>query len=297
MPGEVRGDIRFPLYDDSFEEYMATSATIGNLQVTALVDLTPPPRDVSAIYPDVPADEWGPYQDFALENGMWQTQFCAFLIRAVNGDGPIVLVDTAMGPGEEPGNLLEELAANGVEPADISAVVTTHPHGDHVGWNVSYDGDTPRATFPNARYMLARADWDHWTSDEIAPNVPAIGKSVQPLEGLGVLHLVDGEEEVAPGVKTLPANGHTPGHQVVVVESNGETGVIIGDLFHNVAQVTETHWCPMFDWNQDMARTSRREILGRAASGGWTVFAGHLKIGANIGKVSGSGDRFTWESV
>jgi glyoxylase-like metal-dependent hydrolase (beta-lactamase superfamily II) len=214
------------LHDDSFEEYMATSATIGNLQVTALVDLTPPPRDVSSIYPDVPADDWGPYQDFALENGMWQTQFCAFLIKAVNGDGPIVLVDTAMGPGEEPGKLLEELAASGVDPADISAVVTTHPHGDHVGWNVSYDGDSPRATFPNARYMLARADWDYWTSDEIAANVPAIGKSVQPLAGLGVLHLVDGEEEVIPGVKILPANGHTPGHQVVVVESNGETGVI-----------------------------------------------------------------------
>ncbi|MDP6822248.1 MAG: MBL fold metallo-hydrolase [Dehalococcoidia bacterium] len=281
---------------------MATSATIGNLRITTLVDLTPPPRDVSMIYPDVPANDWGPYQDFALESGMWQTQFCGFLVRPMNGDGPIVLVDTGMGPGphdpgDVPGQLLEELAGGGVEPGDISAVVTTHPHGDHVGWNVSYDGDTPRATFPNARYMIARADWDHWTSDDVAPNVPAIGRSVQPLEGLGVLHLVDGEEDVAPGVKTRPANGHTPGHQVVMIESGGETGVIIGDLFHNVAQVTETEWCPMFDWNQDMARAARREILGAAASGGWTVFAGHLRVGSNIGKVSGSGDRFTWQSI
>jgi len=275
---------------------MATSATIGNLRITALVDVTPPPRDVSAIYPDVPADGWGPYQDFALENGMWQTQFCSFLIRPVNGDGPIVLVDTAMG-SDAGGTLLEELSLIGVAPGDISAVVTTHPHGDHVGWNVSYNGDSPRATFPNARYMIARADWDHWTSDEVAPNVPAIGQSVQPLEGLGVLHLVDGEEDVAPGVKTRAANGHTPGHQVVVLESNGETGVIIGDLFHNVAQVTETEWCPMFDWNQDMARASRREILGEAAAGGWTVFAGHLRTDKNIGKVSGSGDRFSWQSI
>ena len=97
---------------------MATSATIGNLQITALVDLTPPPRDVSAIYPDVPAGDWGPYQDFALENGMWQTQFCSFLIRPVDGEGPIVLVDTAMGPGphdpgDVPGKLLEELGFKG----------------------------------------------------------------------------------------------------------------------------------------------------------------------------------------
>ena len=98
-------------------------------------------------------------------------------------------------------------------------------------------------------------------------------------------------------MKTRAANGHTPGHQVVVLESNGETGVIIGDLFHNVAQVTETEWCPMFDWNQDMARASRREILGEAAAGGWTVFAGHLRTDKNIGKVSGSGDRFSWQSI
>lgn len=281
---------------------MATSANIGDIQVTALVDLTPPPRDVSMIYPDVPADDWGPYQSFALEDGMWQTQFCAYLVRRADGEGPIVLVDAGMGPGphdpgDVPGQLLNELSAVGVQPGDISAVVTTHPHGDHVGWNVSYDGDTPRATFPNARYMIAKADWDHWTSDEIAPNVPAIGHSVQPLEGLGVLHLVDGEEDVAPGVRIVPANGHTPGHQVVHVESNGETGVIIGDLFHNVAQVTETEWCPMFDWNQDLARASRRDILGKAATGNWTVFACHLRIGSNIGKVSGSGDRFTWQSI
>lgn len=282
---------------------MATSATIGNLQITALVDLTPPPRDVSMIFPDVPADDWGPYRGFALENGMWQTQYCSFLIRpSGEGDGPVVLVDTAMGPGphdpgDVPGRLLEELAANGVDPGQVTSVVTTHPHGDHVGWNVSYDGDTPRATFPNARYMIARADWDHWTSAEVAPNVPAIGRSVQPLEGLGVLHLVDGVEEIAPGVSTVPANGHTPGHQCVLIESGGESGVIVGDLFHNVAQVTETEWCPSFDWNQDMARASRRDILGRAAGGGWTVFAGHLRIGDNIGMVTGSGDRFTWQSV
>lgn len=281
---------------------MTNSVTIGDIKVTALLDLTPPPRDVSMIYPDVPADDWAPYQSFALENGMWQTQFCAYLLRRTDDKGPIVLVDTGMGPGPHdpgavPGRLITEMSEAGVEPGDISAVVTTHPHGDHVGWNVLYDGDTPRATFPNARYMIAKSDWDHWTSDEVAPNVPAIGRSVQPLEGLGVLHLVDGAEDVAPGVRVVPANGHTPGHQVVHIESNGEVGVIVGDLFHNVAQVTETEWCPMFDWNQDMARASRRDILGKAAAGNWTVFACHLRIGSNIGKVSGLGDRFTWQSI
>lgn len=280
---------------------MATTVTIGDLEVTAVVDHTPPPRDVGMIFADVPAEAWGPHRDYALDaNGMWQTQYCSFVIRPASGGGPIVLVDTGMGPGpHEPGNapgrLLEELAALGVAPGQVDFVVTTHPHGDHVGWNVTHtDGGAPRATFSAATYVLARADWDHWTQPEIMANVPAIGRSVQPLEGLGVLRLVDGKESIVAGVTTLPAHGHTPGHQCVLIESGGQTGVIVGDLFHNSAQVTEQEWCPTFDWNQDLSRASRREVIARAASEGWTVMACHLEIGRNIGRIVESGGRHTW---
>ncbi len=281
---------------------MVTTAKIGNIEVTTVVDVVPPPRDVGQIYAEVPAAAWAPYRSFALDaNGMWETQYCAFLIRPPSGGA--VLVDTGNGPGphppdDRPGQLLVELEALGIAPDAIDAVVTTHPHGDHVGWNVSYGDDgAPRATFPNARYYLAKADWEHWTRPEIAANTPSIGRSVQPLERLGALRLVDGEETVAPGVKTLPANGHTPGHQCVLIESNNETGVVIGDLIHNVAQITEHEWCPVFDWNKDMARQARREVIRQAASEGWTVFAGHLQTGRTIGKIAEAAGRHSWEPL
>lgn len=284
---------------------MVTTVKIGSLEVAAVVDHVPPPRDVSKIYPDVPAEAWAPYRSFALnDDGKWQTQYCPFLVRPTfGGAGSIVLVDSGLGPGpHEPddseGKLLAELEDLGVPADRVDAVVMTHPHGDHVGWNVSYDENgSPQATFSNARYHLARADWEHSTSPEIAANTPAIGTSVQPLEGLGVLRLVDGEQQIGPGVRTLPANGHTPGHQCVLIESGGQTGVIIGDLFHNVAQVTEHEWCPAFDWNKEMARKSRREVIARAAEGNWTVFAGHLLIGQNIGKIVESGGRYSWRPL
>ena len=278
---------------------MAGRIRVGNVDIVAVLDMVPPPREPSMMFPTTSPHDWENHQD-ALEDGQLQLYYLHFFIRS---QGKTIMVDTGMGPGPHPdrgnrtGDLVNQLKIKGVDTSDVDIVAHTHLHGDHVGWNVLYDGDTPRATFPNARYMIAKSDWDHWTSDEVAPNVPAIGRSVQPLEGLGVLHLVDGVEDVAPGVRVVPANGHTPGHQVVHIESNGEVGVIVGDLFHNVAQVTETEWCPMFDWNQDMARASRRDILGKAAAGNWTVFACHLRIGSNIGKVSGSGDRFTWQSI
>lgn len=283
---------------------MVTTMKIGSLEVTAVVDHVPPPRDVQAIYPDVPADAWDPYREMALDShGHWQTQYCAFLIRPAFGTGSTVLVDSGMGagphePDDSPGKLLGELGDLGVPADRVDAVVTTHPHGDHVGWNVSYDdAGSPAPTFGNAFYYLGQADWDYWTQPEIAEATPPIGHSIVPLDSLGVLRLVDGVRQIAPGVSTLPANGHTPGHQCVLIESGGQTGVVIGDLIHNVAQVTEQEWCPAFDWNQEMARAARRDILGRAASDGWTVFAGHLEIGKNIGKVVEVDGRFSWQAL
>lgn len=282
---------------------MATAARIGQLDVTALVDVTPPPRDVSQVFTDVPSNAWDPYRSFALdENGMWQTQFCSFLIRPADGSGPAVLVDTGLGPGpHEPngrqGALLGELGTAGVQAQDIEAVVITHPHGDHIGWNVTYDGDEARLTFPNAAYWVARADWEYWTQPDVMSNAPAVSRSLRPLEELGALRLSEGVKSVAPGVETTPANGHTPGHQCVSIDSGGETGIVIGDLFHNVAQVTEQAWRPVFDWNPDMARRARQGIIAQAASEGWTVFAGHLPIGRNIGRIEPSRGTHVWRPL
>lgn len=281
---------------------MSTSHVIGYCEISTVQDHPSPLRDPATVYPSVPAEAWSPYRTIALDaGGKYQSQWRGHIIRPAGGQkGQVVLVDTGMGPGPHAhtgrrGELLDSLAAMGVAPAAVNAVVITHTHGDHIGWNVTWDGATPRPTFPRATYYVARADWEHYSA--VTPRNEAFERQVRPLEALGVLKLVRGQVEIAPGISTLPANGHTPGHQCVEVRSGGNTGVLTGDLFHNVAQVTEQAWCPTFDWNTDLSTASRRWVLWRALAEGWIVFSGHLPMGRSIGRVVHRDGKPSWDPV
>ena len=111
------------------------------------------------------------------------------------------------------------------------------------------------------------------------------------------LKLIEGVEQIAPGVATLPTNGHTPGHQCVLIESGGQTSVITGDLFHSVAQVTEQDWCPIFDVDTAMSTHSRRSLLSKAMAEEWIVFSGHLPTGTSIGRVVSLGEKTAWQPI
>ncbi len=280
---------------------MAISAQFGDYLVTAIHDHVSPERDPAQVYATVPVAAWDPYRSFALgPNGLYRSIWRGHLVRPTSGDGPLVLVDTGMGPGPHQhtgrgGQLLESLAAEGVRPEQVNAVVITHCHGDHIGWNVTWEHNKPQATFPSATYHIAAADWEHYTKPENRND--AFEKQVRPLKDIGRLKLVHGEEEVAPGIKTLPANGHTPGHQCVLVGPEGQTGVLTGDLFHNVAQVTEQTWCPIYDWKPEVSRVSRASVLGRAQKEGWTVVSGHLPVGRSMGKIVDRNGKPAWEPV
>ncbi len=280
---------------------MSTQYRIGEYEISIVDEHISTSRDKSMVYPDVPEADWEPYRSFALNvKGEFQAQWRGHLVRRVDGTGPKILVDTGMGPGPfehtgGKGELLDNLKALGVEASDIDAVVTTHCHGDHLGWNITWDGDTPRPTFSSATYNIAANDWEHYSKPDVQNE--AFDRNVAPLEGLGVLNLVKGEIELAPGVTTLPTNGHTPGHQCLKIESGGEVGVITGDLFHNVAQVSEQHWCPTFDWRTDLSTASRRWLMWRAQSEEWVVFSGHLPTGTSIGRIMQGSGKPEWKPV
>ena len=113
-------------------------------------------------------------------------------------------------------------------PGDVSAVVHTHLHADHVGWNVDLSGDTPIPNFPNARYYAPSLDWHHFTHPDVLETAPQVKENVIPLHEMGLLELIEGEHAVTEEITTLPAPGHTPGHQVIAVTSGGETALISG---------------------------------------------------------------------
>jgi glyoxylase-like metal-dependent hydrolase (beta-lactamase superfamily II) len=269
------------------ERAMSVEYRIGDYLVSLVDDHPSVERDVTLVYPDVPRAAWAPFESIAFnKNGLFQATWRSHLVRRADGAGPKVLVDSGMGHGPHAhtgknGNMLDNLRRLGVEPEEINAVVTTHCHGDHIGWNVTYDGDKPRLTFPFAKHYIAANDWAHYSKPG-AGNA-AFDRSVAPLKDLGVT--------------TLPTNGHTPGHQCVLVQSGGQSGVLTGDLFHSVAQVTEQTWCPTFDWRTDLSTASRRWLMWRAQVEEWIVFSGHLPTGTSIGRIVERDGKPAWQPV
>ena len=279
----------------------STQITVGDYEISVVDDHIGFKRNPADVFVDVSSEEWDPHRHYALtSDGHWEAQWRGHLIRRVDGAGGNVLVDTGAGPGPyehgpPQGDLLTNLTALGIEPSGVDNVVTTHCHWDHIGWNLQTDGDSETTTFPNAMYHVAENDWEFYGDPANAND--EFNAYVAPLDATGQLKLVLGEHELMEGVTLLPTNGHTPGHQCILVQSGGETAVLTGDLFHNVAQIREQHWCPVFDWRQDLSTASRRWLLWRALAENWTVVSGHLPTGMSIGKVVEQDGNPTWVAV
>ena len=243
------------------------------------------------------AEDWEPYEDI-LEDGQIQLYYGHFFIRS---GGKTIMVDTGMGPGPHvergnvTGDLLNQLKLAGVSPEDVDLVVHTHLHPDHVGWNVDLSGEAPKPYFPKARYLVPRVDWEHFTTPEVLETAPHVRDSVVPLESMGVLDLVDDGHNLTDEVTTLATPGHTPGHQVVLLSSQGERAMVVGDALHSRVQVQEPDWCAMVDTDKDDSRRSRHALLDRAESEGQVIAAGHFGLHDHLGKVVRIEGRRYWQ--
>lgn len=277
---------------------MADKMMVGNVEIIAVLDMVPPPRVPALMFPDVAPEDWTPYQD-TLEQGQLQLYYGVWVVRS---QGQTILVDTGMGPGPHPdrgnrtGNLYEELrpilippdrsANTNVSPSDeVDTVIHTHLHGDHVGWNLRYTGGMPAPNFRRARYLVPKLDWEHFTKPEVLEAHPHIKTQVMPLQRLRKMDLIEGEHSVTDEVTTLPTPGHTPGHQAVLISSQGEKAMIVGDILHTKAQVFEPAWTAGVDVDKEMSRRNRESLLDRAENEGYVVAAGHFHPNENMGKV------------
>ena len=280
---------------------MSDRAKVGDVEIMAFIDATPPPFETSQFFPDVPKEKWEPYKAESLTaDGKLQVNFGFFVLRS---HGSIVIVDTGLGPGPFPnfggarGALADHLHRNGIQPQDVNAVVITHLHGDHIGWNMSMSGGKPQATFPRAKYYIPRADWDYYTKPDVLANNAAVKDSILPLKELNCMELVGGDHTVTPEITTLSTPGHTPGHTCVLINSQGQKGIVVGDLFHTIAQVTENAWNPGFDWDKEQSQKSRVGVMERLEREGFTVAGGHLPVNRSIGKIVRLQGRRYWQVI
>lgn len=198
---------------------------------------------------------------------------------ALTVDGQRVVVDTGVGNAKTRANpawhdldtpYLEELTTAGFPPDDVDLVVLTHLHTDHVGWNTRREDDDWVPTFPNARYVTSDAEWAYWRSVELGDErARMFDDSILPIRDAGLLDTVDvGPEgrEIAPGLRLLPAPGHTPGQVVVALRGGGDDAVISGDAVHHPLQISRPELTTRVDVDPATTVTTRRSLLARLAA-------------------------------
>jgi glyoxylase-like metal-dependent hydrolase (beta-lactamase superfamily II) len=239
---------------------------VGNVDVIALIDNTRA-YPATAVYPAA-GDSLARFSAYFDPNGSLVLNFAAFLL--IDGEH-VVLVDTGWGP-EQGGQLLTEMASAGVEPARVTIVTFTHLHGDHTGWSI--DRQTGEPLFRNARYLVPRGDWDHYSTQQPAP--ASFTRDIEPLRGSGRLELITGEETLSPSLTTLPTPGHTPGHTSVALSSNGEQGFILGDVVIGLPDAELPSLQTSFDWDHAIARRTREATIAQLAASQALVGASHL---------------------
>jgi len=234
-----------------------------------------------ACFPALADEAFAPFAEHMADDGVSiPITITSFLVRS---SGKTILVDTGIGAKERAyfpnGRLPDALGELGVGVGDIDIVLATHIHIDHVGWHTTAQGDGFVPTFPNATYAFNRPEWDFFTSPkESAPDDRLyVRDSVLPLLDAGAdIALVDGEHRLTDDLTLLQTPGHTPAHVSVAIASHGESGVIIGDVCHHPAQVTNTDWCPIFDMNPVLSAQSRENLMQKIEAERMTMLAGHF---------------------
>jgi glyoxylase-like metal-dependent hydrolase (beta-lactamase superfamily II) len=211
-----------------------------------------------------------------------------------------ILVDTCIGNDKDlpfpdwqglRTSFLSDLGAAGFAPDSIDTVLCTHLHVDHVGWNTRLEGDRWVPTFPNARYLWNRAEYDYWSNEGPEMLETMMAESVRPVMDAGLVDLVSETHGVCDEVRLTPTPGHTPGHVSVEIESAGERAVITGDLLHHPAQCAHPEWGSQFDTDADQSRKTREDFLGRCADQPVLVVGTHF-AGATAGRVVRDGDAY-----
>ena len=199
----------------------------------------------------------------------------------VNLGEEIALFDTGTGQ-----NTVASVEAAGVSAADVTRVVLTHWHGDHVG-GASADG---ALNFPNATYHFPETDWE-FLQEADNENAQGSLSSLQPAEDAGVLELYSAGE-LLPGLEAVHTPGHTPGHHSLLLSSGGQNLMFTGDVFvHPVTALVNTDWAFQFDADPEVAAETRRDLLSRLSEDGTRVLSYHFPF-PGLGYVSQEGDVF-----
>ena len=247
---------------------------IGEVEVTRIVELNNHTDPLNFLLPDGSPELMKKYDwlfpNFATPEGDMIISFQCFVVKTPEHR---IMVDTCVGNERwrehdvfvnMHTSFLEDIELAGCPPESIDTVLCTHLHFDHVGWNTRKAGDSWVPTFPNARYLFGKQEWElHWKDMPRDGGVLSqhLVDSIQPIIDAGLAEFVEPEFQVCKEIRLFPTPGHTPGHVSVHISSQGNEAVITGDLMHHPIQMAEPDLPGNFCIEPQRACVTRRKFL------------------------------------
>lgn len=252
---------------------------VGNIRLDGAVDgegRFMPTKTFRGSTPEM----WAAHQDLLDEDGMLPFTMGAFVVRT--GDR-VVLVDSGLGDatvmGIAGGKMIESLAGLGIAPGDVTDVIYTHLHTDHIGWS-TVDGSP---TFANATHRCSAAEWQHFMVDTKDVDEVYAGSVNAPRNAYHHLNAVlerfetfDHDGPLLPGIDVQLAPGHTPGSAVVIISDGTERAMLLGDAVHCPVQLVDSEWGALFDLDPVLARQTRSALAAELENSGTTVGFSHV---------------------
>ena len=209
-----------------------------------------------------------------------------------------LLIDTGCGDGFQStaGHLVANLEAAGIRCEDIDRIIITHGHIDHAAGCFDSKG---RPVFPSARYISSESEWDYWLTPPGSNELhnmffSSARKNLSPVRDQ--FDLVKDNAEVLPGIKLLPAPGHTPGNAMVEISSGNNRLLCIGDIIHSQVEFTNPEYLVLFDVTPEQAIKTRARILADIAQAGTPVFACHFQF-PGLGYITHQEGIFSWQPL
>lgn len=175
---------------------------------------------------------------------------------------------------QHPPGLVASLARHGLKPQDINTVILTHLHFDHCGGNtVIKDGEIV-PTFPKATYVIQKGEWESATNPTERTAGSYFKENFLPLKEHGQLKIIEGDEEIIPGIKVKLTGGHTKYHQVVLIESEGKKAIYWSDLIPTTSHI-DLPYIMGYDLYPQETLKSKKELLKQAVDEKWLCFWEH----------------------
>ncbi len=260
-------------------------------------------QDAGAVFGLVPRIMWEPCVPDLDTKYRMPLGLNSLLVRAA---GKTVLIDTGIGnkgmraPGavgaEGSGLLLTNLAGEGIRPEDIDIVVNTHLHFDHAGGNTRTEAGRPVPAFPRARYLIQKGEWEAATHPNERTRGTYLAENLAPLDEARRLEIVQGEVEVAAGVRMTPAPGHTQDHCIVELESGGEYAVYVGELAQQPVMLERLAWISAFDTLPLVSLETKRRITEKAIEKRALLISVHASY-PGLGRLRAEDAKRRWEAL